>query len=54
MLDDLIGVNERELAILEMAGRHQPQPLRLFLIGSVGDVHEVADHALDQLDQRRS
>jgi hypothetical protein len=37
-----------------VARRHQPQPLRFFLIRTVGYFHEMANHALDQLNQRGS
>ena len=48
---DLVVEQARELAIVEMARRHQPQPLRFLLIRTVGYFHEMANHALDQFDQ---
>ena len=35
-----------------MARGHQSQPLGLFLVGPVGDVKEMPDHAADHFDQR--
>src|SRR4029453_9729330 len=50
---DLAVQEPRKLAVLEMARGHEAQALRLLLVGTVRDVDEVADHAADQLDQRR-
>ena len=49
---DLVVEQTRELAVVEMTRRHQPQPLRFLLIRPVGHLHEMANHALDQFDQR--
>src|ERR1700754_2458465 len=40
---DLAVQEPRELAVLEMARRHEAQALRLFLVGAVRDVDEMAD-----------
>ena len=50
---DLVVQQPREFAVVEMAGGHQPQPLRFFLVRAVAILQEVPDHALDQFDQRR-
>ena len=45
-----LGVDQAsELAVIEMAARHQPEPLLLLLIG--GYLKEVTHHAPHQFDQ---
>ena len=37
----------REFAVVKMARGHEAQPLRFLVVGTGGNLHEVADHAPD-------
>ncbi len=51
-ISDLRVQQPGEFAVVEMAGGHQPQALRLLLVRHIRYPHEMPDHAPDQFDQR--